>query len=178
MSEASSKKKKAASPISAAGPSLASKILVILLIVVSVIFIVWMAVSAIQQLTYGRAGAKIDKDAYQAVFLTNQQVYFGKLSQIDSDYLKLTDIYYPQVSQSIQEVEDDPETEVDESATQPEISLRKLGNELYGPQDEMYISRDQVLYWENLQDAKDEDGNVTSRVVEAIEKHKAEESEE
>ena len=42
----------------------------------------------------------------------------------------------------------------------------------------MYISRDQVLYWENLQDAKDEDGNVTSRVVEAIEKHKAEESEE
>ena len=35
----------------------------------------------------------IDKSKYQAVFFTNGQVYFGKLSKVNNEYYKLSDIY-------------------------------------------------------------------------------------
>jgi hypothetical protein len=40
--------------------------------------------------------------SYQAVFLTNGQVYFGKLSETDSNWVQLSDIYYLQVTQNLQ----------------------------------------------------------------------------
>ena len=42
----------------------------------------------------------IDSDAYQAVFLTNDQIYFGRLKNISSDYLILSDVYYVKVNES------------------------------------------------------------------------------
>ena len=39
-----------------------------------------------------KAGDKVS--GYQAVFLTNGQVYFGKLSGAHKDYVTLNDIYY------------------------------------------------------------------------------------
>jgi hypothetical protein len=98
----------------------------------------------------------IDRSKYQAVFLTNGQVYFGKLANIDSDYAKLNQIYYLQVQQQVQ-----PEENSDQQ--QPQVSLTKLGNELHGPEDSMQIARDQILFWENLKD----DG----KVVQAIKEH-------
>lgn len=41
--------------------------------------------------------AMTDVSQYQAVFLTNGQVYFGKISHANSQYVNLTDIYYLQV---------------------------------------------------------------------------------
>lgn len=101
----------------------------------------------------------IKRNQYQAVFLSNGQVYFGKLSGITKDYVKLTDIYYLQVQQRVQPAE------TQNNNQQPQVSLAKLGNELHGPEDVMYVSRDQVLFWENLKD----DG----RVVKAIKDHKS-----
>ncbi len=103
----------------------------------------------------------IQSDKYQAVFLNSQdgQVYFGKLNVYNDSLYKLTDIYYVRVDNPIQ-----PQG-VDQQAAQPNISLAKLGNELHGPQDMMFVSRDKVLYWENLKD----DGQV----VTAITKYKA-----
>jgi hypothetical protein len=95
---------------------------------------------------------------YQAVFLTNGQVYFGKVSHVDSSYVKLTDIYYLQVQQQVQPKDNS-------SSQQPQVSLAKLGGELHGPEDVMYISRQQVLFWENLKN----DG----KVVKAIASYKA-----
>lgn len=98
----------------------------------------------------------VKKNQYQAVFLTNGQVYFGKLSGSTDKYVELTDIYYLQVQQSVQPADKN-------ASTDPQVSLAKLGSELHGPEDQMHISRDQVLFWENLKD----DG----KVVDAIKKN-------
>jgi hypothetical protein len=100
----------------------------------------------------------IKKNQYQAVFLTNGQVYFGKVSNVNSDYVDLGDIYYLQVQQSVQ-----PDANKAASAENPQVSLAKLGSELHGPEDQMKISREQILFWENLKD--------NSKVVEAIKKN-------
>lgn len=89
----------------------------------------------------------IDPSAYQAVFLTNDQIYFGQLKNISSDYLILTDVYYAKVNE--------------DGVGQ----LVKLGEgEPHGPRGEMIINQDQVLFWENL--------NSNSPVVKAIQQRK------
>lgn len=88
----------------------------------------------------------VDGSRYQAVFMNNGQVYFGKLTAADSDTLRLTNIYYVNVTQKVQPEEAPAEGE----AVEPQ--LIKLGEELHGPDDEMFIDRDQVSFWENLKD--------------------------
>jgi hypothetical protein len=101
---------------------------------------------------------------YQAVFLTNGQVYFGKISDANSDYPVLRDIYYLQVVQP--PLQGTPtQAQPAQAQAQPQISLVKLGNELHGPVDEMHISRTQVLFYEDLKS----DGQV----VKAIQSYKA-----
>lgn len=110
-------------------------------------------------------GSKYYKDQgenisdYSAVFLTNGQVYFGKITGQSKISLDLTDIYYLQVNQQIQ-----PEQK-DKNETQPNIVLVKLGSELHGPNDIMHINRDQVLFFESMK--KD------SKVVKAINDNKS-----
>lgn len=91
---------------------------------------------------------------YQAVFLSNGQVYFGKTANEGSSTVKLSDIYYLRVQQQVQ-----PK---DSQATdqQPQVSLVKLGNEIHGPLDAMRINRDQVLFIEDLK----EDGKVVTAI--------------
>ena len=99
------------------------------------------------------------KDTFQAVFLTNGQVYFGKLEDKGGDYIKLTDIYYLQAKdQAVQPKES-------ANAADPNLTLIKLGKELHAPADEMNISRQQVLFWEDI--TKD------GKVMKAIEEYKA-----
>lgn len=75
----------------------------------------------------------INPDTYQAVFLTNDQIYFGHLRNISSEYLILSEVYYVKINK--------------DGAGQ----LVKLGaGEPHGPQDKMIINQDQVLFWENL----------------------------
>lgn len=87
---------------------------------------------------------KPDSDTYQAVFFTNSQVYFGKLTAERSQYV-LRDIFYIQAF--------DPRKITD-------VKLVKFGDELHGPEDEMVIERSQVSVWENLR--------PDSRVVQGI----------
>jgi hypothetical protein len=95
---------------------------------------------------------------YVAVFLTNGQVYFGKLSHPGDDYVTLDDIYYLQVGPQ----QGSATTPVDASSTaQQQISLVKLGNELHGPVDEMHISRGQILFYEELKS----DGQVVKAIL-------------
>lgn len=103
-------------------------------------------------------GAKKDANVsqYDAVFLTNGQVYFGKLSDKGDKYITLKDIYYLQVNQALQS---GTQTQTNQ---QPELSLVKLGNELHGPVDEMQINRDQVLFYEMLKN----DGKVAQAIAE------------
>ncbi len=126
------------------------KILVALLVVLSVLLIGG-AVARAYSAVVVDTGVKHSE--YQAVFLTNGQVYFGKVSNVDGGYVTLKDIYYLQVQQQVQ-----PKSSTD--TAQPQVSLAKLGNELHGPEDVMYIARAQVLFWENLK----ADGKVTSAI--------------
>lgn len=107
------------------------------------------------------AGAPIDTTKYQAVFFTNGQVYFGKLHQYNGDYLKLTDIYYLQTQASSDGESQNPQ---ETSTEQNNVQLIKLGEEIHGPEDEMIISKDQVLFYENLK--------TDGKVAQSIEQYK------
>lgn len=102
----------------------------------------------------------INTNEYQALFLTNGQVYFGKLADLNDKYVTITDVYYLQVQQS-QNLQQG--SAADNSGAQ--VSLAKLGNELHGPEDKMYVSSQQVLFWENLKN--------NSKVVQAIQKYQS-----
>ena len=133
------------------------RVLVILLIVLSFAGILYFGAKALSAAT---ADSSVKSKQFQAVFLTNGQVYFGKLADINSSWVKLTDIYYLQVQQQVQ-----PTDSKAAANQQPQVSLAKLGNELHGPEDVMYVDRSQVLFWENLKN----DG----KVVTAIKDYKA-----
>lgn len=94
----------------------------------------------------------INTAEYQAVFLTNGQVYFGKLQDLNNKYVTIKDIYYLQVQQSLQQGS--------AGDANSQVSLAKLGSELHGPQDTMHISSDQVLFWENMKN----DSKVTQAI--------------
>lgn len=93
----------------------------------------------------------VNSDKLQAVFLNTGQVYFGKISELNSKYFVVTDIYYLQTSSTGTSGTANASTSV---------SLVKLGCELHEPYDKMVINRDQVTFWENLQD----DGQVAKAV--------------
>ena len=108
-----------------------------------------------QMLGNSSFSTEVKKNQYQAVFLSNGQVYFGKINSLDKRGIKLTDIYYLQV-QTPQPLPNDKTTQ----NQQQNLSLAKLGKELHGPEDSMFIEKSQTLFWENLKD--------DSQVVKAI----------
>ena len=93
------------------------------------------------------AAEVIERDLYQAVFLTNGSTYFGKLQQQGDDWFVLTDVYYLSVTEG--------------SAPQ----LIKRGSEPQGPREPMIIPIAQVLFIENLRD--------DSEIVAAIRRFKS-----
>ncbi|MDX1765860.1 MAG: hypothetical protein R3313_02815 [Candidatus Saccharimonadales bacterium] len=144
-------------------PSWAAKSLVLVVIVSGLV--VLGALAGIAFTNVESSDDLVKEDRYQAVFLDNGQVYFGKLSDTNKDYVVLQDIYYLQVNQPVQ-----PEqvAEGEDPAEQPEqqaqISLAKLGNELHGPEDVMYIQHDKIIFWENLKT----EGQVTTAIVDFV----------
>lgn len=93
--------------------------------------------------------------AWNAVFLTNGQVYFGHIARDAQDTLVLRDVFYLQVAPPLQQ-RDPNEPATPPQASQaggrasPDITLVKLGNELHGPTDAMSINREHVLFTEEL----------------------------
>ena len=92
---------------------------------------------------------------WQAVFLTNGQVYFGQLSNLNSAYPELTNIYYLQVQEvPIQPAEP---AETNEAGVQPaqqttqRMILVKFGTEIHKPQDKMFINKEHIMFYETLQ---------------------------
>lgn len=99
----------------------------------------------------------VDRETYQAVFIQNGQVYFGQLTY-SGKWLTLEDVYYLEAREVLQAEEGVP-------PAQDNIQLVKLGGELHGPTDEMFIAKSNVLFWENMK--------ADSKVMEAIRAHKA-----
>jgi hypothetical protein len=123
-------------------------IVAFLLILTLVAGLIWMFIYKTNSQLVG-----VDSSKNQALFLTNGQVYFGKLSKADGKTVKIENIFYLQVQQDVQ-----PKAEGEQKPG--ETQLIKLGAELHGPEDSMYIDRSQVLFWENLKN----DGKVTQAI--------------
>lgn len=131
------------------------KIIKTTLIILVVLAIVWVILYLLNLLPVQLIPRS--SDSYQAVFLTNGQVYFGKLYREGAAFSVLTDVFYLQVAQSPQPLQ--------AGQTPPtNINLVKLGGELHGPTDEMRINREQILFIEDLKS--------NSRVVQAIKQFK------
>ena len=101
-------------------------------------------------------GTAIDSNKYQAVFLSNGQVYFGKLQNSAGEYLRLTNVFYLQTKT-------DPATQNPQttSTNGNNVELVKLGSEIHGPDDQMVINHSQVLFYENLKP----DGRVSQSIT-------------
>jgi alpha-D-ribose 1-methylphosphonate 5-triphosphate diphosphatase PhnM len=91
----------------------------------------------------------------QAVFLVNGQVYFGKIEKENDRYLVLREIYYLKTQDQLNQNNPDKK-----------VSIIKLGDEVHSPEDRMYISRDQILFYEQMR--------KESKINEAINKYLAE----
>lgn len=96
-------------------------------------------------------GLRGKKDAWQSVFLTNGQVYFGRIIKEDKNLVILRKVFYLQVTQ-----------EEESQSSQPKLSVIKLGQEPHGPEDEMRINRDHILFVEDLKP----DSNVVKTIEE------------
>ena len=94
---------------------------------------------------------QIDKSAFQALFLTGGQVFFGHATTGDGS-IALTDVFYLAAN-------------TDTSQPQQVGQLVKRGSELHGPREPMIIQLGQVLFIENLRD--------DSQVVAAIKRFKS-----
>lgn len=104
----------------------------------------------------------IDSSKYQVVVIrdgSSTPNYFGKLSVIDEDYMRLTNVYYLSLKA-------DSDAESSQAITSQNLSdyeLIKLGNEVHGPEDEIIIPTSQILYFENLKP----DGTVSQTITNA-----------
>ncbi len=85
-----------------------------------------------------RIFSDIDSNKFQAVFLNNNQTYFGHISEINESSLVLEKIYYFKASAG--------------ASSGQQLNLVRLRDEIYGPEDKIYISNNQVSYWQNLRD--------------------------
>lgn len=140
-------------------PSKKSKAIKKPLLIAAIILLVALAAAGAWYMkSQSGVSGTIDGGRYQAVFFTNGQVYFGKLKALNSDYMRLTDIYYLQAKST-----DGKESNPQEASAQDasNVQLVKLGSEIHGPDDEMVVNKDQILFFENLK----KDSNVSTTIA-------------
>lgn len=127
--------------------SVSGMLLLIIILVVAVAAALWY--------TSSRGYLASNSAGYKAVFVSNGQVYFGKLASGEkSDPIVLRDVYYPQLQPVAQSKTDTT------AQPQGQLQLVKMGNETHGPKDEIRFNRSQVLYIEDLK----EDGVVVKSI--------------
>lgn len=94
---------------------------------------------------------------YSAVFLVNGQVYFGKIADNGKGEIVMKEVYYLQAGAD--------GFSPNQNLGANQFTMVKLGQELHGPTDELFINKAQIVFYENLRD--------DSRVVESIRQHAA-----
>jgi len=115
-------------------------VIIIVLIIIIVAGGGWLGWNHLRNTNVG-----IDSGRYQAVFLTNGQVYVGKLSSQSNGYMQMTKVYGMQTGNSTDAADTNKQTQTDGG-----YKLVRLSNGLLGSEDAMTLSRDQILYYENL----------------------------
>ena len=82
-------------------------------------------------------GGRIDDERFQAVILSNDKVYFGRLDDVSDTFYALDDAFF------LREVRETPDAE-------PQRSLLPVNRELHAPENRMLIRKDEVVLVENL----------------------------
>ncbi len=121
------------------------KLLVALAVIGIIIALLGAMLLGNQAYTLFKSGGEkklVEADTYQAIFLTNDQIYFGKLIDITGDFMVLDDVYYVKLEEQLS---------ADGSSKTTKGRLVRLGeSEPHGPENQMIVNRGQVLFWENL----------------------------
>lgn len=86
-----------------------------------------------------------DLSEWQAVFLSDGQVYFGHLTESNGSFYLLANVYYLKYGSAIQQ-----DIKSTTTTNAPNLNLIELGGEIHGPENKMYIAKDKVLFIENL----------------------------
>lgn len=120
-------------------PRTALRRVVVSLGVVVLIILIALAVAAIARATTSSnpLASAVKHNQYQAVFLTNGQVFFGRLTVPGGDYYYLRHVYYLSSRAATK-------------AGQGALTIQKLTKDIHGPEDLIVLNRSQVLYVENL----------------------------
>lgn len=124
-------------PVSALRRIFVMLLVLIVLIVLVLIVRTQLFRAGVASLFAPSAAEVIDHSAYQAVFLTSGDIFFGKLQPQGDEWFLLSDVFYLSAG--------------DQTAPQ----LIKRGSEAQGPKEPMIISREQVRFIENLRDDSD-----------------------
>lgn len=102
--------------------------------------------------------------SYVAVYLTNGKVYFGKMENPDTREPVMSDVFFLNAvtgsPASTNEKGKEPRVV---PAPQTEFQLIRLSDQFQAPVDRLTLTRDHILYWEELSD--------DSKVVQAIAKY-------
>ena len=144
-----------------------SKVIMIIIVVIIILGGLYFVDKYTDVNIFGMESDGVSVTDWQAVFLTNGQVYFGKVASQNNDRVILKNIYYLQVVEvPLQQTQTGGAANAQQQ-TQSELSLVKLGNELHGPQDEMTLNMAHILFTEKLKS--------DSKVVDAISRYLTEE---
>lgn len=79
----------------------------------------------------------VDEARYQAVILTNDKVYFGRLTEVNDTFFRLDDAFF------LRETRESAEAE-------PVRALLPINRELHAPENSILIRQDEVVLVENL----------------------------
>jgi hypothetical protein len=108
--------------------------------------------------TWRVANSPVKSDGFQLIKLTSGEIYIGKLNNPSSDdYVVLNQVY----TQSGSDASQKDDQAQDENS---ELLLTRLSASVAKPEDTVYISRDKIVYWANLQS--------DSKIVNAIKNDK------
>lgn len=91
---------------------------------------------------------KHNPSTFFSLFLSNDQVYFGRIVEETSDTIVLKDVYYLKTTSS----DLTTQTNLNEGTVSAKLSLVKLGKELHRPKDQIFINRQHVIYYEEMGD--------------------------
>ena len=97
----------------------------------------WMSSTDANNSSFSGITTSSDANTFQAVFLDNGQVYFGKLQRTQGNFYHLSTVYY--IQQGLGSLTQDSS-----------LSLIRLGSEAHGPQDFMDINKDHILFIETM----------------------------
>lgn len=139
--------------------SIVVKLSLVFLVIILLVFGLFLVSKYTSWNVFGLNSSEKTSDKWDAVFLTNGQVYFGHIVKQTRDNIEMENIYYLQVTRQLQPT---PNSQTN-NQEQQQLSLVKLGDELHGPTDYMNINRSQVLFTEKLKD--------DSKVVDAIKRY-------